>query len=247
MISQTALHALGLYIGVGEQDRMNIDRKPDLNREIPLLTAQIRALYSELDRKFGLQAARVPITFGYEEDILGSYTQKDSGDEHFHFSLLFAGYSLPQPLKPEDRKDLYLHEYAHYMQFNMEIPKEYTFAPGIHGSAWKYCCSLIGAAPSPYYKVGEGLQKHDYEKVLRNAIGDRNVTVKDQYRREKNYQNQKNRRVQFEIGEEVVHPKFGKGVIESITPQATGVRLSIRFGERIRKIDQKWLLKSQYH
>ena len=50
-------------------------------------------------------------------------------------------------------------------------PFKYSFAgqhwqPGIHGSAWKYCCSLIGAAPTPYYKAGEGLIKHDYDKVL---------------------------------------------------------------------------------
>lgn len=63
--------------------------------------------------------------------------------------------------------DLYKHEYAHYMQYNMDIPDKYNWQPGIHGSAWKYCCSLIGAAPTPYYKAGEGLIKHDYDKVLK--------------------------------------------------------------------------------
>ncbi len=53
------------------------------------------------------------------------------------------------------------------MQYNMEIPKKYTWQPGIHGSAWKYCCSLVGAAPTPYYKVGESLIKHDYDAALK--------------------------------------------------------------------------------
>ena len=59
-----------------------------LQNEIPILTAQIRALYEELDRKFHLSGAKVPITFGLEKDLLGSYTRASYGEEeHFHFSL----------------------------------------------------------------------------------------------------------------------------------------------------------------
>ena len=151
-----------------------------LQNEIPILTAQIRALYAEFDKKYHLHGAKVPITFGYEKDLLGSYTQAGNGEEeHFHFLLLFAGYAVKNPLGKEERMDLYKHEYAHYMQYHMEIPKEYTWQPGIHGSAWKYCCSLIGAAPTPYYKAGEALMKHDYEKVLKNPIQDKSVAIRD--------------------------------------------------------------------
>ena len=52
---------------------------------------------------------------------------------------------------------------------------------GTHGSAWKYCCSLIGAAPAPYYKAGEALMNHDYDKVLKNRIHDKSVPVRDTY------------------------------------------------------------------
>ena len=45
-----------------------------LQKEIPVLTAQIRALYAELDKKFHLCGAKVPITFGLEQDLFGSYT-----------------------------------------------------------------------------------------------------------------------------------------------------------------------------
>ena len=44
-------------------------------KETTILTAQIRALYRELDKKFHLRGAQIPITFGFETDALGSYTR----------------------------------------------------------------------------------------------------------------------------------------------------------------------------
>ena len=46
-----------------------------LQKEEPFLAAEIRALYKELDRKFHLHGARVPITFGLDQDRLGAYTR----------------------------------------------------------------------------------------------------------------------------------------------------------------------------
>lgn len=218
-----------------------------LQKEIPIITAHIRAVYAELDKKFRLNSANIPITFGFDKDLLGSYTQAGNGKkEHFHFSLYFVGYSVEHPLTKEDRLDLYKHEYAHYMQYNYEIPKEYEWQPGIHGSAWKYCCSLVGAAPTPYYKAGEALMEHNYEKALKNPIHDKTIPMRDTYRREKKYQNDKNSIVQYEVGETVDHPKFGPGTIEKIEQLAGSVRLHIRFGEDVKVIDQKWLLKTKY-
>ena len=218
-----------------------------LQNEIPILTAQIRALYKELDKKFHLNGANIPITFGYEKDLLGSYTQAGADEkEHFHFSLLFAGYAIEKPLSKEDRYDLYKHEYAHYMRVTMKIPKEYEWQPGIHGSAWKYCCSLIGAAPTPYYKAGEALLQHDYDKILTNPIHDKTIPIRDNYRREQKYQKQKNRTVQYQIDEKIIHPKFGEGTIEDIQQTDGSVRLHIRFQNELKIIDQKWLLKTKY-
>ena len=110
-----------------------------LQKEIPILRALIQNLYEELDRKLHLNGAKVPITFGYDTDTLGSYTRRSVHEkEHFHFSLFFIGYAVKNPLSKEDRMDLYKHEYAHYMRYNMPIPKQYQWQPGIHGSAWKY-------------------------------------------------------------------------------------------------------------
>ena len=218
-----------------------------LQRETPILTAQIRSLYVELDKKFHLRGAKVPITFGLDRDVLGSYTKAGYGaKEEFHFSLLFVGYGVENPLSKEDREDLYKHEYAHYMQQNMTIPKQYEWQPGLHGSAWKYCCSLIGAVPTPYYKVGEALLKQDYDKVLKNPIHDKTIPMRDNYRREREYQESKNRVVQYEIGEIVKHPKFGQGSIEYIQQMSGSVRLHIRFQDEVKVIDQKWLLRTKY-
>ena len=216
-----------------------------LQKEIPILTAQIRSLYAEFDKKFHLNGAKIPITFGMEPDLLGSYTRGSYHEkEHFHFSLLFIGYAVKNPLCKEEREDLYKHEYAHYMQYNMDIPDKYNWQPGIHGSAWKYCCSLIGAAPTPYYKAGEGLIKHDYDKVLKKKITDKSIPIRDTYSREQEYRKKKNSTVKFNINDDVNHPKFGKGTIEHIEQLEGSVRLHVRFGEDLKKIDQKWLLQA---
>ena len=109
---------------------MNIDPsiRKLLDNETTIHEAQIRALFQTLDRKFGLHGASVPIRFGYDEAVLGSYTPASAHEkEGFYFSLLFIGYAVKKPLSKEDRLDLYKHEYAHYMQYNMKIPAQYNW------------------------------------------------------------------------------------------------------------------------
>ena len=183
---------------------MNIDNnlRHLLENETKIHLAEIRFLYQKLDRQLGLNGAGVPITFGFDTDRLGAYTPDFGQDEEeFHFSLLFIGYCVAKPLSKDDRMDLYKHEYAHYMQYNMDIPDKYNWQPGIHGSAWKYCCSLIGAAPTPYYKAGEGLIKHDYDKVLKKKINDKSIPIRDTYSREQEYRKKKNSTVKFNIND----------------------------------------------
>lgn len=103
---------------------------------------------------------------------------------------------------------------------------------------------LIGAAPTPYYKAGEGLIKHDYDKVLKKKITDKSIPIRDTYSREQEYRKKKNSTVKFNINDDVNHPKFGKGTIEHIEQLEGSVRLHVRFGEDLKKIDQKWLLQA---
>lgn len=218
-----------------------------LQKEIPILRALIQNLYEEMDRKLHLNGEKVPITFGYDTDTLGSYTRRSAHEkEHFHFSLLFIAYGVKNPLSKEDRIDLFKHEYAHYMQYNMQIPEKYKWQAGTHGSAWKYCCSLIGAAPTPYYKAGEALMNHDYDKVLKKRIHDKSVPVRDTYQQLKTAQKKKDEVVQYKLGDAVTHPKFGHGIVEKINQRSGGVHLHIRFDGEVKCIDQKWLSRKKY-
>ena len=52
--------------------------------------------------------------------------------------------------------------------------------------------------------------------------------------------------MRYEIGEDVSHPKFGTGNIEHVEQLPGSVGLHIRFGEELKVIDQKWLLRTKY-
>ena len=62
---------------------MNIDPsiRKLLDNEATIHEAQIRALFQTLDRRFGLRGASVPIRFGYDEAVLGSYTPASSHEK----------------------------------------------------------------------------------------------------------------------------------------------------------------------
>lgn len=80
-----------------------------LDNETTIHEAQIRALFQTLDRKFGLRGASVPIRFGYDEAVLGSYTPASAHEkESFYFSLLFIGYAVKKPLSKEERLEILL-------------------------------------------------------------------------------------------------------------------------------------------
>ena len=51
-------------------DQENQFLRQRLQKEIPILTALIQNLYQELDRKFHLNGAKIPVTFGFETDSL---------------------------------------------------------------------------------------------------------------------------------------------------------------------------------
>ena len=64
-----------------------------LQKEIPILRALIQNLYEEMDRKLHLNGAKVPITFGYDTDTLGSYTRR-SAHEKRAFSFFAVVYCI---------------------------------------------------------------------------------------------------------------------------------------------------------
>ena len=87
---------------------------------------------------------------------------------------------------------------------------------------------------------------HNYDKVLKSRIHDKTVPIRDTYQRQQKAQKQKDEVVQYKIGDNVTHPKFGDGCIEKIEQSVGSVTLHIRFGEDVKVIDQKWLLRTKY-
>ena len=219
-----------------------------LHDEEPVLRAEITALYSVLDHKLGLHGAEVPITFGMDEKVLGSYMPPSyDEEEHFQFSLFFIGFCMNGQISKQDRINLYKHEYAHYMNRHISIPDKYNWQPGVHGSAWKYCCSLIGAIPADYYIEDSSIKKIDYESVLeRPSVDHKQVQMLDTYRTQRAIKNMENAKIKYKIGDTVTHPKFGEGTVQEIEKQPSSVRLHILFGEELKVIDQKWLVKTEY-
>ena len=219
-----------------------------LHDEEPVLRAEITALYSVLDHKLGLRGAEVPITFGMDEKVLGSYLPPSYDDEEqFQFSLFFIGFCMNGQISKNDRINLYKHEYAHYMTRHINIPDRYNWQPGVHGSAWKYCCSLIGAIPADYYIEESSIKKIDYESVLeRPSVDHKQVQLLDTYRTQRAIKKMENAKIKYEIGDTVTHPKFGEGTVQDIEKQPSSVRLHILFGDELKVIDQKWLVKTEY-
>ena len=124
---------------------MNIDpsTRKLLDNETTIHEAQIRALFQTLDRKFGLPGASVPIRFGYDEAVLALIPPATAHEKKASFfPFCFIGYAVKSLFPKEDLLDLYKHEYAHYMQY--EIPAQYNWQAGKHGSAWKYCFLSCG-------------------------------------------------------------------------------------------------------
>ena len=161
------------------------------------------------------------------------------------FPFCFIGYAV-KPLSKEDRLDLYKHEYAHYMQYNMKIPAQYNWQAN-----WERLKQerleilLFSCGRPPYYRIGESLLKHDYDKALKNPIHDKTVPIRDTYRREQAYKSAKHSEIKFQVNDVVTHPKFGEGTVEEIVQLSNSVRLHIRFADdEVKKIDQKWLLRS---
>lgn len=97
-----------------------------------------------------------------------------------------------------------------------------------------------------YYKAGEALMNHDYDKVLKNRIHDKSVPVRDTYQQLKTAQKKKDEVVQYKLGDAVTHPKFGHGIVEKINQRSGGVHLHIRFDGEVKCIDQKWLSRKKY-
>ena len=100
----------------------------------------IRAELKRLDRKTGLNGAKLPIKFTHSKHTLGCfYPEKDN--MRFDFSLYYlSDDSFPE----EEALDLIRHEYAHFANFCL-------YHGTGHDRMWRKCCSEGGAVATRCY------------------------------------------------------------------------------------------------
>lgn len=100
----------------------------------------IRKELKWLDRKTGLNGAKLPIKFTHAKHTLGCF-YADKDNMRFDFSLYYlADDSFPQ----EEALDLIRHEYAHYMNFVL-------YHGTGHDRMWRKCCTSVGAVATRLY------------------------------------------------------------------------------------------------
>lgn len=108
--------------------------------------------------------------------------------------------------------DVIRHEYAHYYT-------HVVFGKRGHGAHFKAACRIVGANPSTYYS--EKFESFARQKEERDAIVYESIAV---------------------VGQNVVHPAFGKGTVLKVDGKKTTALLTVDFGATGKKIiDERWL------
>lgn len=113
--------------------------------------------------------------------------------------------------------DVIRHEYAHYMDW--ELNRKLG-----HGISWKVCCAKIDARPERLYQP----QYNNYYKKLHQkekAI----ASAQDQY----------------SIGSEIVHPKYGHGVVEDVESHGADTIIGVEFDfAGFKRLLLRWIVEN---
>ncbi len=80
-------------------DRDYTELYASLQKETTILTAQIRALYRELDKKFHLRGAQIPITFGFETDAKNTRNNVGDVNTGLGFGSVINGLAIKKMLE----------------------------------------------------------------------------------------------------------------------------------------------------
>ena len=124
-------------------------------------------------------------------------------------SFKFSNYYYQDPNWPiEEALDTIRHEYAHYMDYVL-------YNHCAHGSTWKHCCTIVGAMPIRCYNEKRAdyyRQKHLKEESLSKRYDE------------------------YYIGDIILHPKYGKGVIKDVQGESISRIITVEFtsvGEKV--------------
>lgn len=109
---------------------------------------KIRWIFSNLDKKTGLNGVGIPIVLANHAGALGCYQYV--GEEKFWFKPAF----INDDATPEAAVvDVIRHEYAHYYVHSAQLDRYigHSKRETSHGKDWKFACKMVGAKPERCY------------------------------------------------------------------------------------------------
>ncbi len=192
---------------------------------------KIRGIIRKLDEKTGLHGASLPIKLASRGTALGYYQY--SGEKQFGFKPKF----LNDPnTKESEVIDVIRHEYAHYYVDAARLDHYigHSARETAHGADWKWACKMVGADPTRLHNPSIFKDKNwsiDEANAAYNAsdINDFDIipflnkwdrVPIDAKAAAKTITRIKERdpNTYYEIGNEVIHPKRGFGIVKDTIP-----------------------------
>lgn len=204
---------------------------------------KIRSIIRKLDEKTGLNGAALPIAFNSYGRFLGHYHHVEP--KAFGFNRKFFN---DLSTKEAEVIDVIRHEYAHYYVdiANLEKHIGHSRRETSHGSDWKWACRMVGADPTRCHNVDIFNEKNWTIDDAQHAYNADDVTRFDIQRHlnlwgqipvdpEKEEKiacriKENNPNAYYEVGDEVLHPKLGFGVVfDTIVYDYTTQKLYVLF------------------
>jgi predicted SprT family Zn-dependent metalloprotease len=193
--------------------------------------AHYRSIIRKLDEKTGLNGAALPIAFNSYGWFLGHYRYVEP--KAFGFNRKFFNDSTTGEAEVID---VIRHEYAHYYVdvAHLERYIGHSRRETSHGDDWKWACKMVGADPTRCHNNSDSISK---KWSLTDAIAAYNAddvvefdvlaylnkwhqapvdseTASKTLTRIK----ERNPYAYYEIGDEILHPKRGFGIVEDAIP-----------------------------
>lgn len=204
---------------------------------------KIRSIIRKLDEQTGLNGATLPIAFNSYGWFLGHYRHVEP--KAFGFNRKFFNDPFT---KEAEVVDVIRHEYAHYYvdAANLEKYIGHSRRETSHGSDWKWACKMVGADPTRCHNVDafygknwtvdEAQRAYNADDVIRfdiqkylNLWGnipmdpEKEVMIANRIK-------ESNPNSYYDIGDEVLHPKQGFGVVfDTIICDYTTQKLYVLF------------------
>ena len=183
---------------------------------------RIRMEMRRLDLKTGLHGSDLAITFNNSSRYLGMY-HYGNGDRPPFFT--FSRNYFENDDHPDSTLiDVIRHEYAHHMV----DARYHGIQERDHGRTWKKCCIEVSADPARLYNVDRARAMRQEEKkqeeqtaVVRSLLTD------------------------LHLGDRVIHPTYGAGVITGMTPNSVNPIICLTFSDGVmRRFPAGWVIEN---